>query len=290
MSYASFEGAVVGDALLARAVYSSAYAHFRSIGQSGREERLLIVEAWLAFERAVVEDEVAHGGDGSANAQFLSAVQARVPSRVVRKRELTAADGSSLGWEEYYDYVFPDDEVKPGALRLLELAHKWRSGGGASALLGEASDVLGDAARPAREACSASSDGEGSPSQLDHEGGASRKRVRLAPNESVPGVVSAEGSGAAYDQDPRAMDGDAGDVMYQLAIERKLEDAVHDWPLGRDLQNSNAASGTALGGAAPTRDVTECAADSSASAHGGLPRDFYCEEDVGDAADRDVVA
>jgi len=107
LSYASFEGAVAGDAAGARAAYSSAYEHFRSAGAPGREERLLIVEAWLAFERAVVEDEVAHGGDGSASVPFLTAVQAKVPSRVVRKRELTAADGSSLGWEEYFDYVFP---------------------------------------------------------------------------------------------------------------------------------------------------------------------------------------
>lgn len=43
------------------------------------------------------------------------------------------------GWEEYYDYVFPDDErsgmgksVKN--LRLLEMAHKWKKSAAAGAV------------------------------------------------------------------------------------------------------------------------------------------------------------
>lgn len=245
LSFASFEGAVAGDAALARAVYSAAYAHFRSAGAAGREERLLIVEAWLAFERAVVEDEVAHGGDGSASAPFLSAVQARVPSRVVRKRELTAADGSSLGWEEYYDYVFPDDEVKPAALKLLELAHKWRSSGG-----GVTSTVLHQV--PA--------DDDASAEALASEAGpgASRKRARLTVGE-------------AAQQDVRAEVGDADDTVFQREIERDLEAAVHEWPVTAGLGSENLA-------------VIAVQTESRP------PRDLYCEEDMGDAADRDAVA
>ena len=41
--------------------------------------------------------------------------------------------GNDLGWEEYYDYHFPDDEKKVVGLKLLENAMKWKnamSGGG----------------------------------------------------------------------------------------------------------------------------------------------------------------
>jgi crooked neck len=36
------------------------------------------------------------------------------------------------GWEEYYDYLFPDDQVgeQKKNLKILELAHKWKKGGG----------------------------------------------------------------------------------------------------------------------------------------------------------------
>jgi len=30
------------------------------------------------------------------------------------------------GWEEYYDYLFPDDEGEKRNLKILELAHKWK--------------------------------------------------------------------------------------------------------------------------------------------------------------------
>jgi len=45
----------------------------------------------------------------------------------------TDADGdlNMTGWEEFYDYVFPDDERSGQGksvknLKLLEMAHKWK--------------------------------------------------------------------------------------------------------------------------------------------------------------------
>ena len=35
-------------------------------------------------------------------------------------------DGSELGWEEYYDYDFPDDEKKVMGFKILENAMKWK--------------------------------------------------------------------------------------------------------------------------------------------------------------------
>ena len=43
-----------------------------------------------------------------------------------RRRELFNEDGSSAGWEEYYDYIFPDEEVTAPHLKLLAMAHKWK--------------------------------------------------------------------------------------------------------------------------------------------------------------------
>ena len=44
------------------------------------------------------------------------------------------AANEEAGWEEYYDYVFPDDqEGQKKSLKILEMAHKWKkSGSGAT--------------------------------------------------------------------------------------------------------------------------------------------------------------
>lgn len=50
-------------------------------------------------------------------------VQAMMPKRVKRRK-----DGEEEGWEEYYDYVFPDDQQESLAkgAKILEMAHKWK--------------------------------------------------------------------------------------------------------------------------------------------------------------------
>ena len=35
-------------------------------------------------------------------------------------------DGAEIGWEEYYDYSFPDDEKKVMGFKILENAMKWK--------------------------------------------------------------------------------------------------------------------------------------------------------------------
>jgi crooked neck len=36
-------------------------------------------------------------------------------------------DGNDLGWEEYFDYQFPDDEDKGSTnIKILEMAAKWK--------------------------------------------------------------------------------------------------------------------------------------------------------------------
>jgi len=78
-----------------------------------KEERVVVLEAWKAFENS-------HGDDSS-----VKSVEARMP-RVVKKRR-PAENGQ--GMEEYYDMLFPDDEdakAKP-SFALLQAAHAWRA-------------------------------------------------------------------------------------------------------------------------------------------------------------------
>ena len=40
-----------------------------------------------------------------------------------------ANNSEAVGWEEYYDYLFPDDQdMKGKSLKILEIAHKWKKG------------------------------------------------------------------------------------------------------------------------------------------------------------------
>jgi len=111
VSYAKYEGESAGlDA--AAAVFQEAEDHFKEGGQ--KDERVLVLEAHAELLQA------------SGDASRLKAVTAKMPTRLKKKRPLQADDGSSLGWEEYYDYVFPEEQAKAPSLKLLEMAHKWK--------------------------------------------------------------------------------------------------------------------------------------------------------------------
>ncbi len=71
---------------------------------------------------------------------------------------------TELGWEEYYDYLFPDEQDKASNLKILEMARKWKkqkteAASGASAGAEEASAPApapaAAAAAPASEAAGA---------------------------------------------------------------------------------------------------------------------------------------
>jgi crooked neck len=80
----------------------------------GKEARALVIEAWKEMEEEM--------GD----ADRLAVVEARLPKRIKKKRALEGDDGEHMGWEEYIDYVFPEEEAKAPSLKILEMAHKWK--------------------------------------------------------------------------------------------------------------------------------------------------------------------
>ena len=66
---------------------------------------------------------VSRGGSEAA----LASVEAKMPKRVKKRRPVLGEEGEAAGWEEYYDYVFPDDAgAKQPSLKLLEAAYAWK--------------------------------------------------------------------------------------------------------------------------------------------------------------------
>ena len=76
--------------------------------------RAMLLEGWL-------DACTVHGDD-----EREAAVQARMPKRIKKKRPLQGDDGEDAGWEEYFDYIFPDEEKKAPSLKILEMAQKWK--------------------------------------------------------------------------------------------------------------------------------------------------------------------
>jgi crooked neck len=78
--------------------------------QQLKEERVLLLESWKTMEEEF------------GSSEQVKKVEEKMP-RVVKKRRRIEEDGS---WEEYYDYIFPDDEVDKPNFKLLEMAHQWK--------------------------------------------------------------------------------------------------------------------------------------------------------------------
>ena len=74
----------------------------------------MLLEAWADFE---VEE-----GDEKSQAQ----VADLMPRRVKKRRKIETEDGSDQGWEEYFDYIFPEDEAAKPNLKLLAMAKMWK--------------------------------------------------------------------------------------------------------------------------------------------------------------------
>ena len=96
----------------ARHVYEEANKKLRQ-GQE-KEERLMLLEAWKEFEK--------REGDEATR----KVVENLMPRRVKKRRKVTAEDGSDQGWEEYFDYIFPEDEAAKPNLKLLAMAKMWK--------------------------------------------------------------------------------------------------------------------------------------------------------------------
>ncbi len=173
IAYGQFEAEVAtpagaSDAAVTRAVFSKGWVikgdlsftciltclgiyRYDTLKRQGlKEERVLLLEAWRDAEGRHVQlqqeeaDAVSPENDERApvSKEFLRAVEAKFPRKIKMKRlvasggsedPLAETDGSSDVFEEYYDYIFPDDEKKIAGMGILEKAMAWKKAAAAAA-------------------------------------------------------------------------------------------------------------------------------------------------------------
>merc|ERR1712048_58250 len=85
--------------------------HFKA--ENRPEERAMLLEHWLKVEQELGDDRT------------VEAIQKRQPKRVKKRRTIPGEDGQDT-YEEYMDYVFPDDKPEQQNLKILEMAHAWK--------------------------------------------------------------------------------------------------------------------------------------------------------------------
>jgi len=111
ISFAQFENSL-SHPDRARAIFKEAYHALAD--PHDKEERVMLIESWKQFEESI--------GDP----QHINEVIKLMPEKIKKKRQLKADDGSEACWEEYYDYIFPEDRANQPHLKLLENARKWK--------------------------------------------------------------------------------------------------------------------------------------------------------------------
>ena len=88
-----------------------------------KEACVMLLEAWRAFEKS------------TGSIERLREVEKKMPQRVKRKRAIVPEgelydkeyDDGNTNYEEYYDYIFPDEAGSQAPnLKLLEMAYKWK--------------------------------------------------------------------------------------------------------------------------------------------------------------------
>lgn len=97
---------------LSRRVYERANDCQKNLND--RESRVLLLEAWRDFEKE------------SGDEESLEKVLRKMPRRIKRRQKIVSETGETEGWEEVFDYIFPEDEMAKPNLKLLAAAKNWR--------------------------------------------------------------------------------------------------------------------------------------------------------------------
>lgn len=100
------------NVLLARRVYERANDTLRQLGD--KESRVLLLEAWRDFER--------ESGDHVSYEKVMD----KMPRRIKKRQKIISESGAEEGWEEVFDYIFPEDEMARPNLKLLAAAKMWK--------------------------------------------------------------------------------------------------------------------------------------------------------------------
>ncbi|KAK9073706.1 hypothetical protein SSX86_006300 [Deinandra increscens subsp. villosa] len=96
----------------ARGVFENAINYYRTSAPELKEERAMLLEEWLNMESSFGEL-----GD-------IELVRTKLPKKLKKRRQIDIDDGPA-GYEEYIDYLFPE-ETQASNLKILEQAYKWK--------------------------------------------------------------------------------------------------------------------------------------------------------------------
>ncbi|KAL0890004.1 hypothetical protein Bca101_013987 [Brassica carinata] len=95
----------------ARAIFERANAYYKDSAQ--KEERATVLEDWVSME----------SGFGSLG--DVGVVQSLLPKKLKKRKQISRDDGSTE-YQEYTDYLFPDESQTTANLKILEAAHRWK--------------------------------------------------------------------------------------------------------------------------------------------------------------------
>lgn len=117
ISYAKFELACEENdeglnVALARRIYERANDSLKSLPE--KENRVILLEAWRDFESE-------HG-----TRDTYEKVKEKLPRRIKKRQKIISDSGIEEGWEEVFDYIFPEDEMARPNLKLLAAAKNWK--------------------------------------------------------------------------------------------------------------------------------------------------------------------
>lgn len=97
---------------LAREVFNRANETLKQ--SEDKESRVILLENWKEFEDA-------HGTD-----ETREKIKEKLPRRIKKRKKVIDEDGTEQGWEEIFDYIFPEDESNRPNLKLLAAAKNWK--------------------------------------------------------------------------------------------------------------------------------------------------------------------
>ncbi|KNA17989.1 hypothetical protein SOVF_074890 [Spinacia oleracea] len=96
----------------ARRVFEKGLSHYRVSAPELKDERAMLLDEWLKMEA-----DFGELGD-------VGSVQAMMQKKVKRRRPLMTGNGAA-GFEECFDYMFPED-TQTTNLKILDAAYKWK--------------------------------------------------------------------------------------------------------------------------------------------------------------------
>lgn len=111
IAYSEFEASTCKSMPHCRETLERGIKFFKAENRS--DERTMLLEQWLKLEGE-------HGDQAS-----IEAIEKRQPKRVKKRRAVASEDGQDA-YEEFMDYVFPDDKPEQQNLKILEMARAWK--------------------------------------------------------------------------------------------------------------------------------------------------------------------